>query len=67
MIQGVVKHTVGNVKLHSDCQMASYHAPWFQLQHCKHNFTTTNDSSGRNRLRRDHFILTYEALSKECA
>lgn len=59
MIQGVVKHR----KLHSDRQLVS-HAPRFHLQHCKRNFTATDDSSGgRNGLRKDRNT----ALSKKCA
>ncbi len=50
---------IGNVKLHSNCQMASHHAPRFHLQHCKHNFASTDDSSGgRNGLRKVQVVLS---------
>lgn len=50
---------IGNVKLHSNCQMASHHAPRFHLQHCKHNFAATDDSSGgRNGLRKVRVVLS---------
>lgn len=54
---------IGNVKLHFNCQMASYHAPGFNLQHCKHSFTTTDYSSGgRNGLRKAFFFFFYFAF-----